>query len=336
MKLKLISLISAFTLLVGACSNLSAKLNCVQTAHTLVGNPSSQILWSKSGIAVFDDGSTQKMQGLGSIVYVAALDTGYSSGKFFAFDTNTGNMLWHQSYTPPATLFTNNDKLYVGNYDNIQEYDSQTGEMIKEMRFPNVGLVTNIYFSDQNLYALTSSDRWLTYNLDTDVFSSSEPLLPYTPFMVENEILYLHDVEGFKAIETKTKRVLWKRSIDDQINIHPLFINGTIVIPASTGNIYSVNQKTGDLMWNVGAHAISNIAFDQSRLYYLTMDGFLRILDMKSGQEIQKIEFSSVPFRINTPDSQITVGAYDLWMDTKNDVLIVSFGDSCQLMAIKP
>jgi outer membrane protein assembly factor BamB len=339
MKKNLLLLILLFTILGEACSATGlvprANSSCAQVEHEIVGNSHFQLLWSKSDISLFGNESNPLMQGTNANVFIAAIDSNYNSPRIFAFDTKTGDLLWHQKYTPPATIFTNNVNLYIGNYDNIQEYDLQTGQLIKEVRFPNVGLVENMYFNDEFLYALTSSGRWLTYNINSQVSSLSEPLLPYTPFIIENGILYLHDVEGFKAIETNTQTVLWKYSIDEQINIHPLFINDMIIVRTRSGSIYQINKKTGDLVWMLDAHTISNVAIDTSRAYFLTSDGYLKVLDQKSGQEIQTLEFSPASFTVNSPTLDKPIGAYDIWVDSQNGILVLSLGDSCQLKAFK-
>jgi outer membrane protein assembly factor BamB len=335
MKHTSILLILSFAFVIAACSAIPESQNCGQLKHSVVNNPHYQLLWSKSDISVFGNISVPLMQGIDSHVFVAARISNDDSSRILAIDTNAGNIIWHQNYTPPATIFTDNVNLYVGNYDNIQEYVPMTGQLLKEANFPNVGLIKNMYFNGQNLYALTSSGRWLTYNFNNEESSLSEPLLPYTPFIIENGILYLHDVEGFRAIETNTQKVLWKFQIDEQINIHPLITNDIIIVSTSKGNIYVIDKKTGDLVWTLEAHTISNVAIDATRLYFLTKEGYLKVLDQNSGQEIQKLEFLPASFNLNSPSSDTIIGAYDIWVDSLNNIVVVSLGDSCQLMGIK-
>ena len=80
---------------------------------------------------------------------------------------------------------------------------------------------------------------------------------------------------------------------------------------------------------------ISNVATDESHLYFFTNDGYLTILDINTGQRIERLEFSSASYELNSPPSGNIIGAYNLWVDSQNDIVVVSFGDSCQLMALK-
>ena len=96
-----------------------------------------------------------------------------------------------------------------------------------------------------------------------------------------------------------------------------------------------MDKKTGSLLWRVDGHAISNVASSKSRIYFLANDGYLKVLDINSGQEITKLGFSPASFEPNSPPSGNIIGAYDLWVDSENDIIVLSFGDSCQLMALK-
>jgi outer membrane protein assembly factor BamB len=104
---------------------------------------------------------------------------------------------------------------------------------------------------------------------------------------------------------------------------------------AQLGSIASLDKKTGNLLWKADAHPISNIASSKSHIYFLTNDGYLKVLDLNSGQEVTKFELSPGSFELNNSPSGNIIGAYNLWVDSQNDIIVVSFGDSCQLMGIK-
>jgi len=108
-----------------------------------------------------------------------------------------------------------------------------------------------------------------------------------------------------------------------------------IIILSETGNIYSLDKENGDLIWKLDTNIISNITTDTSRLYFLTMDGYLKVLNINNGQELQKFEISSTPFSNNLSDSNIAVGVFNIWIDSQNKTAIFSLGDSCQLIGIK-
>src|SRR5688572_20122380 len=101
------------------------------------------------------------------------------------------------------------------------------------------------------------------------------------------------------------------------------------------GKIYALDKRTGNLLWNIDAHVLSNVGTNKSQIYFLTNDGYLKVLDLNTGQEITKLEFSPTSLEPNSPPSGNIIGAYYLWVDTENSIVTISFGDSCQLAAFK-
>ncbi len=128
-----------------------------------------------------------------------------------------------------------------------------------------------------------------------------------------------------------TQKVLWKYSI--VISTNPLFADNVIIVPTLDDNIYMLNKVTGKLIAKVFAQPISNVAQDATRIYFLTKDGALEVVDKMSGQEVQQISLSAAPFLLSTPEK--TLGSYDLWIDPQNEIVVASLGDSCQLLALK-
>lgn len=332
MKKNLILAILLITLLVDACSSVGINQNCNPTEHRIVNNPHVQLLWSKSNIYTLQSTFNPMIQGIASRFFVGIQNSDYDS-SVVSFETKTGNMLWHRNLNLPASILANSAGLYVGDYNKIVVYNLQTGDLEKEINLLKVGTVQNMYSDEQNLYIHTGNGSWVTYDTNDDTVELSEPLLPYTPFIIENEILYIHDVEGIKAVDTRNQTIVWKYLIDEPINTHPIFTDDILIVLTSTGNIYSLDKKTGNLIWMLDVYSISNVAMDMSRLYFLTKDGYLKVLDMRSGQEIEKLEFSPASFQLST--SNKIVGGYNVWVDPQTEIVIVSLGDSCQMMALK-
>jgi outer membrane protein assembly factor BamB len=323
-------------ILQGACSPAQPAYGCSSSVRMPISNLHFQPLWSRTGIAIRLNRSDALMQGFASKVFVVTgQDFEYGGSRILAIDTLSGNVLWQREIVLPASIIMSNNQLYAGFYNKIEILDPPTGSLVNAIEISNVGVIYNIFATNQNLFALTNSGRWLTYNIDNSTYSLSEPFLPYTPFLIENGIMYFREAGIYKARDTKTQSILWEYPLDEAANVHPLITKDMIIIFAQTENIYGLDKSTGTLKWKVNAQIISNIAADESRLYFLTNDGYLKVLDMKSGQEIEKLEFNPLSFALNNPSSENIIGAYDLWVDAENDIIIVSFGDSCQLMALK-
>jgi len=303
-----------------------------------VSNSYFQPLWSRTGIAVYPDPFNPLMQGIPSKVFVVTgQDFEYGGSKILALDTQSGKALWQRNVVLPASIITSNSQLYTTLYDKIEVIDSQTGELVKEIAVPNVGTIYNIFATEHNLYADTKSGRWLTYNFNDETYSLSEPFLPYHPFLIESGVMYFVDAEAYKAKDIKTQSILWKNSVIDNVAASPLFTDKNIILLTEMGSVYSFDKETGELLWklNEDEHVISNMIADKSYLYFLTNDGYLKVLDLGNGKEIAKLGFTPALFELNSPPSVNIIGAYDLWVDSENDILVVSFGDSCQLISFK-
>lgn len=334
MKKVLILVVSMVTVISGACLPIESAYNCSSPEHQPVDNPYFQLLWSRSGIVIYPDPSGTLMQGLESKVFVVTgQDAEFGGSKILAFNTRFGNVLWQRSIVLPASIITNGTQLYTGLYDKIEVVDPHTGNLVNVVEVPKVGFIYNIFATEHNLYGFTKSGRWLTYNIDDGTYSLSEPFLPYTPFLIENGIMYLYEGREIKAKELESQSILWEYPIDEEFD--PIFTDNIIIILGWAGNIYGLDKETGNLIWSIDEHAISNVTMNRSHLFVLTNDGYLKVLDINNGQELTKLKFMPGLFETNSPPSGNIIGAYDLWVDLQNDILIASFGDSCQLMALK-
>ncbi len=335
-------------ILVVACSDFMVMPPCELSDQYILKDSSFRVLWKKPDMYLPDFGFSPMIQGLSSHVFVLTMPRNGAS-MITAIDDETGTVLWQRIDEPTISILTGDRSLYVGRLNKIDQYDPATGHLIDELvslqrvydpvlftEFPHygeVGLIYPMYFAGNKIFALApGSGRSLTYDVDTKTLDLSRALLPYTPFVVENSVFYLHDVEGLKAEDVNTQKVLWKYAID--VSTTPLFADNVIIIPTSSNNIYILDKATGGLIAKVYApHIISNLAQDTTRIYFLTEDGGLEVVDKTNGQVIQKISLSPVPFLLAEPGK--IVGKYNIWVDSQNKVIVASFGASCQLVALK-
>ena len=330
------NIILIFTIWLGACSPVYSGYSCLSPLNIPAINSDFQLLWSRTGIAIYPDRFNSLMQGVRSKVFiVTSKDFEYGGSKILALDTQSGNVLWQRDAVLPASIITSNTQLYTTLNDKIDIVDPQTGNLVREIEIPNVGTIYNVFATEHNLYAFTKSGRHLIYNIDDGIYGLSEPFLAYYPIIIENGLMYFTEAGSYKAKEVQTQSILWEYSLNETVNVHPLFTDNVIVISTVMGRIYGLDKRTGNLLWNVDAHAISNVTASKSKLYLLAGDGHLKVLDINNGQEIAKLEFSPASFESNSPSTSNIIGAYNVWVDSENDILLVSFGDSCQLSSFK-
>jgi outer membrane protein assembly factor BamB len=336
MKQRLILLFILITTLAAACSPFSGIESCRTPQRIPTETSDFKFLWSEPNVlVVYNNPLDPSLIGLNSTVFAMIYRSDNAASQIIALDTQSGKMIWQRDITSQGSIIASDSTLFMANYDHIQEYDLQTGNPIRVTNFPNIGNIYNMFVSNHSLYALSSSGRWLTYNLEDQTSELSEPFLPYTPFIVDSGVLYLHDSEGFKAIRNETGETLWVRPIDETIIPHPIFIENMIIILSDIGKIYSLDKENGNLIWELDTNVISNVATDTSRLYFLTTDGYLKVLNISNGQELQKFQVSPIAFVAHQQNSSDAIGVYNMWVDSKNNTVVFSVGDSCQLIALK-
>jgi outer membrane protein assembly factor BamB len=319
-----------------ACSPAPGIASCKTLKRNLTETSDFKLLWSNANVfVVYGSNLDPSLYGLNATVFAKIRGSNNFASQLIALDTQSGRMKWQKDITSQGTIIASDSTLYIGDYDHIQEYDPQTGNLIRVTDFRNIGNIYNMFVNNHSLYALSSSGTWLTFNLEDQTSELSEPFLPYTPFVVDNGVLYSHDANGFHATKNETGETLWIQPIDEAINLHPLFIDNIVIILSETGNIYGLDKENGNLIWKKETNIISNIAADTSQLYFLTKDGYLEVLNISSGQEIYKFGISLTGFNNNLADSTVAVGVYNIWMDSQNNIAIFSLGDSCQLIGFK-
>jgi len=157
------------------------------------------------------------------------------------------------------------------------------------------------------------------------------------PYIVGDDITYAGNDSGILALETKTGNLIWQTNIEGAYYTGPYFLEdniylrtGSSVIP---GSVYAIDKISGEILWKNDANAISNLCSLGNNLYFLTLDGYLMVLDRETGLEVAKLEFSPHPFILPTPEWRL--GGYYVTSDPTNNIIAVSLGDSYQLFALK-
>ncbi|MBL8076362.1 MAG: PQQ-binding-like beta-propeller repeat protein [Anaerolineales bacterium] len=313
-----------------ASCSIGYKPLCNPTEHNLEDSI-FQPLWSRSDIFVLPNEYEPMIIGDSTRVFVAGLDSTHGLPFIFALDSQTGNVIWKQESEVSVSMLATSTNVFVGEIDRIKIYDPETGVLFRDTYIP-VGIILLRYADEKNIYAVTGHGRWLTYDINSGQVDLSEPDV-YLPLFIENGIEYRADFEGFKAVDAKTKVILWKYQLNEEINTQPIFLAQSIIFETGADNIYVLDKNEGTLIWRSQARIISNVAVDDSRVFFLTSEGRLSVLDVNTGSVIHSLEFSATPFQVSTADSSI--GGYYVRMNPQTKELIVSLGDTCQVMAVE-
>ena len=181
---------------------------------------------------------------------------------------------------------------------------------------------------------------YFIYDKNKDQVISEDPDLTQWSFIEEDNVRYVKDLNTFKAIDSNSGTLIWEVLFDGGFSMGPTFTQDEILIltraDSHVSNLYSLSKKTGEVLWRKSFDLISNIDVKDFKVYAITSNGNLIVLDQKNGNELLNIKFSSQPFVLpSSSRADKLIGAYTVSADPKNNVVIISLGDSCELLAMK-
>lgn len=141
----------------------------------------------------------------------------------------------------------------------------------------------------------------------------------------------MDDLHAIKAVELSSKKVLWEVELGAEYAYSPIFDNGMIFL--STGgispSIYSIDQTTGKINWKKPLDVLSNLYLTVDKIYFISGDSRLTVLDKLSGNEILNVKISP-NLDLNEPN-----GSYFVSGDSTNKILALYFGDNDQIIGLK-
>ncbi len=257
-----------------------------------------------------------------------------------AVSLETGEIAWktrHQGVIERVDRDT--ERIYVLSSYHITAYRSSDGKRLwQSEEFP---AQTYYQFYEWGM----GNPLRLYSNKDTIIFL--DPLTgetlgqnPYPFFMQYGRFDFFYEVLTNKQAGTSTRMMwvvdhetnqrLWSREIVWRRLMQPVFsgedmlyLDGKVIY-----DILRVNLQTGEDRWKTTrSRYISNFALVGSSVYLLDRQGSLVALDANNGQEIGRVSFNGPP-----PQE---LGTYPYWVAADAQFVLVYFGDTEELIALK-
>ncbi len=224
------------------------KDNTYFTAHNgtvTVLRPQGGVMWSKTIPATISSIAPAVYYG---IVYVGADD-----GNMYAFNYNTGALLW----TLP------------------------TGGPILSSTIIAAGTA---YFGsgDSKLYAI-GAESMTTPNIKW-TYTTGGPISA-TPVLGSGGTVYVASQDGSLYAISKTGSFLWKFATGGSITSSPAVANGLVYVGSSDHTLYAINASTGHLAWSHATNGAisSSPAVDKTNVYIGSQDDSLYEFDALTG-----------------------------------------------------
>ena len=331
----LISIYFLFSIL--SCSIFSAvdHKDCYQSDRQLLDSEYGELTLSISHAKVPHSGGNPMLAIASDTLLVAANISTFTRG-IKAYDLR-GKYVWDWSSATPLILVADQNNVFEGDFEKITILNAESGNLVDEIPLPGIGNITSFYHTGDNIFVSGSSGRFAIYNFSSKVMAISQPDFTKRMLMKEDNILYWMGGGKVFAEEANTGNVIWATEINESLS-NPVFTEGSIFIRTGDillgGNLYAINRTNGNIEWKKNLHIISNVDVTDFGVYFLTMDGYLIVLDPQTGEEVAKLEFNSRPFALNYNSPEL-IGGYFVDANPEKGMIAASLGDSCQIMVIK-
>ncbi|MCG2783587.1 MAG: PQQ-like beta-propeller repeat protein [Anaerolineae bacterium] len=247
--------------------------------------------------------------------------------KTYALDSLSGN-----DVTPITRLgceiIVDGEYLYTGTCGQARviSYNIQSGELLWETSFPWEKSVSSLYAAEDKIFVYTSTSNFFVLNKNGEIiknFHSTKSV-----YLEINNVLYMNDVLAIRAVDASSMQELWRVDVGSY-DTAPI-VDGETIFVTAWKNIHSIEQATGKITWSVPNDAVGNLYITDRKIYYISKDSSLVSLDRAMGNEISRVKFLP-EFDIRAP----YIGGYYVAGDPSNDVIVVSFINSNQIIAFK-
>jgi outer membrane protein assembly factor BamB len=318
-----------------SCSSFSEEQEYRSVKHTLAGSSAAkyEIVWETLDIRTYDNRNNSMIITAPDKVLLEGLLDKDSQSYLFALNIFDGVEIWRrQIASSPAQLLVSDSILYrgTGGAGHLQAYDIDRGQLLWDTALPGAHSVVNLYSYNNNLFANTNDSASFILNKKGELLESKT--LVKTILFETNSVLFLGTSSMIEAIDKSSGVTRWHIDFDNSFVYSPIFDKDSIYLRAGgipDNTIYSIDQSSGKLNWKLNTNALSNLSIVNSKLYYLTASSSLIVLDSKLGKEIEKIEFSP-SFAIDE-----YIGRYYIAEDPVTGIIVISFGDNNQILALR-
>src|SRR2546421_8806945 len=269
------------------------KDNTYFTAHSgivTVLRPQGGVMWSKTIPATISSIAPAVYYG---IVYVGADDN-----KMYAFNYNTGALLWTLPTGGPilsstiiaagtAYFGSSDGKLYAIPAETTTtpkvKWTYQTKGAISAT--PALGSGGTVYIAshDKNVYAISKTGS-LLWKFPTGGSITSSPA-------VANGLVYVGSSDHtLYALNATTGALAWRQTTNGPITSSPAVDKNNVYIGSQDGKLYAFNALTGSLKWSytTGGAVNSTPAAANGVVYVGSGDNSLYAIDVKSGSKLWK------------------------------------------------
>ena len=260
----------------GLHQDRDCELLCVETATGKVAWTVKSTLHIESSPAVYGD---LVVVGAGAIEGTDGRPTG-DPGYVFAVRISTGKEVWRQAVNDPesAPVIDDAGMVYIGSGFNgtaVVALRSETNEELKAKGLERVAWKTPVAYPVTGPLSLVG-DLVIAGGGNSDMVHSNRN--------AKGQVM---------ALEKKTGKVVWQVTTEDSILGAMACRDNVTLCPSRTGEILAVSLKDGAILWRTrisgNSPCVAGCAFTDKLIYAVSSDGYLAILEPKTGKILEKV-----------------------------------------------
>jgi outer membrane protein assembly factor BamB len=243
------------------------------------------------------------------VVWEGAVYVAFNGGMLYAFDAETGAVLWKHA-GPVGSPAVGNGLVYAYNGQRAaaQAFNAHTGKLLWSRKingniggpaFPTVA-DGKVFIGNGNgpLYALNATTGALLW-----MFSSHEGLFYYGP-AVGNGVVYVCDEDDAGemgtcyALDEKNGSLLWDYAVySGPITSSPALAQGLVFFEEQYQGIFALDASTGALVWHYHTQSFRGSPAVANGVVYVGGDAGLIALDAYTG----KLLWTGADGQVNAP-----------------------------------
>ena len=239
------------------------------------------------------------------------------NGVLSAYHLETNILYWQKKFSFENTILSPSVKaikgvVVVGGGNKVYGVDIASGDIAWSKTLPD-GI--NSHISANRGIALFQSDAYVSYAIDTktgDILWThkvSKNTVSYAHsaalHLLGNNVYVIYPLGDIYALDLKTGRVVWAKSLDLSIFGVDAKISGTytneivavgdnIYIGSGNGRIYALNHKTGTALWSKNISSNVNMTAVGKALYIVGKDSLVRAVNANNGDAFWSVNLNKI------------------------------------------
>ena len=338
----------------------TARLPIKTSNYTVVNQPSNfRVLWMKPDAVAsyfynYNEVAIMLAATNDMIIFLGGFPQTEPS-SLFGINAETGSIEWTKMEEYKAStgfklaVFANDHLFYVvfssiwrapintTGASKIRAYRSDSGDSVWTRPISRATSIDSLMITELTI-GIDADNSKNYYVLDAQTGQTLE-----TRSKKENDFLWFSKdgilyesarLHAFQAIDSETGEILWQSSLAMSFEYPPILNDRVLLLRSgnstSAGAVYALDIQTGEILWQY-AGVVSNVTAQNAVAYFLTLDAHLVAVNIRTGEIIDTVEFSSSNFVLRDANGF----RHGFSVAVVDDVVSVHLGDSQQIFAFR-